>query len=143
MDPFAGWTVWLQIGQGSQYSSTFCRDLSKEAPCREGQIPQGSPASLRPGASCPSFCSSHTQGWAFASGHPRLWVLLTSDCKCQCSLVKRQTQPRLTLLAAGLDRAWAERVTGTALPGPQPGSLHSQLREMVSSSPSALTFPPL
>lgn len=48
--------------QGAQTPVTFSRDLTKEAPCHEGQIPWDTPASLGVRASCPSSCSSHTDG---------------------------------------------------------------------------------
>lgn len=121
----------LQRGQGTQTPVTFYRDLTKEAPCHEGQIPWDTPASLGPRASCPSFCSSHTQGWAFASDHPRLHVLLTLRCGRQCSLVKRQTQPTSPDLLIGLDRAWEENEErtqpGTLVPSAQGGGLQRSL----------------
>lgn len=134
---------WLQTGQGPQTPVPSVESSPKEAPCHEGQIPRDTPASLGPRASCPSFCSSRTQGWAFASHHPRLQVPLTLDCRRQRSLVKRQTQPHLTPRAARSGQSLGERMTSTASLGPQPGTLHPQRREMVSKGPSALALPPL
>lgn len=116
---------------------TFYRDLTEEALCHEGQIPWETPASLGPRASCPSFCSSHTQGWAFASDHPRLHMLLILRCGQQCSLVKRHTQPTSLDSLTGLDRAWEENEEstqpGTLVPSAQGSGLQRFLCSCISS----------
>lgn len=84
--------------QGTQTPVTFSRDLTKEAPCHEGQIPWDTPASLGVRASCPSSCSSHTRmGLCLRS--PK--AACASDLTLRTSVppVKRQTQSHFTRLA--------------------------------------------
>lgn len=100
-EPITGWTMEGPNRAGCP-SPLPSIETSPRAPCHERQIPWEAPASLGPRASCPSFCSSHAQGWAFASGHPRLHMLLILRCGQQCSLVKRHTQPTSPASLTGL-----------------------------------------
>lgn len=84
--------------QGAQTPVTFCRHLTKEAPCHEGQIPWDTPAGSGVRASCPSFCSSHTQmGLCLRS--PKAACASDLTLRMSVPLVKRQTQPHFTRLA--------------------------------------------